>query len=105
MAKDKGGHGSEAHGGSGQTPVQAENAPFKSRLPGSHFLDPNDPRVNDPLTRMKDIMQGAGAHSQGVQQIGKPVDMQRRQYEAIAGAIMKRLPGPSPTCRPECAAR
>jgi hypothetical protein len=28
----------------GQTPVQAENAPFISRLPGPHFLDPNDPR-------------------------------------------------------------
>lgn len=53
--KDAKGHGSEKHGGGAQTPVQAENAPFKSRLPGPHFLDPNDPR---------------GAHSQGVQQVG-----------------------------------
>ena len=30
---------------------------------------------------------GAGAHSEGVQQVGRPVSMQRRQYEAIAGAI------------------
>jgi hypothetical protein len=74
--KDSKGHGSDPRGG-GQTPVQAENAPFKSSLPGPHFLEPNDPR---------------GAHSQGVQQVGKPVDMQRRQYEAIAGAI-SRLPG------------
>jgi hypothetical protein len=73
--KDAKGHGSEAHGGA-QTPVQSENAPFKSRLPGPHFLDPNDPR---------------GAHSAGVQQVGQPVSMQRRQYEAIAGAI-SRLP-------------
>ena len=34
---------------------------------------------------------GAGAHSEGVQQVGRPVAMQRRQYEAIAGAI-SRLP-------------
>ena len=70
--KDAKGHGSDPHGGGGQTPVQAENAPFKHSIPGPHFLDPNDPR---------------GAHSAGVQQVGKPVSMQRRQYEAIAGAI------------------
>jgi hypothetical protein len=43
MAKDAKGHGSEAHGGS-QTPVQQENAPFKSRLGGKNYLDPHDPR-------------------------------------------------------------
>ncbi len=54
--KDAKGHGSNPRGGAGaQTPVQSENAPFKSSLPGPHFLEPNDPR---------------GAHSTGVQQIG-----------------------------------
>src|SRR5579864_1901990 len=53
MAKDAKGHGSDARGG--LTPVQQENQPFKSRLPGPHFLEPNDPR---------------GAHSQGVAQVG-----------------------------------
>ena len=52
--KDAKGRGSDPRGGA-QTPVQAENAPFKSRLPGPHFLDPNDPR---------------GSHSAGVQQVG-----------------------------------
>lgn len=30
---------------------------------------------------------GGAAHQEGVQQVGRPVAMQRRQYEAIAGAI------------------
>ena len=46
MAKDAKGHGSEGRGG--LTPVQSENAPFKSRLgaaAGHSFLDPHDPRA------------------------------------------------------------
>src|SRR5674476_441932 len=65
--KDAKGHGSEAHGGA-----------------GPNFLDPHDPR-RGPVTGA----QNPPAHSTGVDQIGKPVDMQRRQYEAIAGAISR----------------
>ena len=57
MAKDAKGHGSNARGSGGMTPVQQENQPFKSSLPGPHYLDPNDPR---------------GAHAQGVAQVGQP---------------------------------
>src|ERR1035437_2041493 len=67
--KDAKGHGSEAHGGA-----------------GPNFLDPHDPR-RGPVTGA----QNPPAHSTGVDQSGKPVNMQRRQYEAIAGAI-NRLP-------------
>jgi len=66
--KDAKGHGSDSRGGS-TTPS---------------FLDPHDPR-RGPVSGA----QLPPAHSQGVQQIGKPVDMQRRQYEAIAGAISR----------------
>jgi hypothetical protein len=53
--KDAKGHGSDPRGGA-MTPVQAENAPFKSRLPGPHYLDPHDPR---------------GAHASAVNQVGQ----------------------------------
>ena len=43
--------------------------------------------MKDQLGHGSDPHGGAGAHSEGVQQVGKPVAMQRRQYEAIAGAI------------------
>ena len=53
MAKDAKGHGSDAHGGSGHTP----EPPFVSRFAGQgvNYLEP-----------------GAGAHTQGVQQVGQP---------------------------------
>jgi hypothetical protein len=43
--KDAKGHGSDKRGG-GMTPVQSENAPFKSRFAGKgvNYLEPNDPR-------------------------------------------------------------
>ena len=73
--KDAKGHGSDAHGGSGHTP----EPPFVSRFAGQgvNYLEPNDPRG----------AAARAAHQTGVQQVGQPVNMQRRQYEAIAGAI------------------
>lgn len=70
--KDALGHGSNGKGGA-LTPVQQENQPFKSSLPGKHYLDPNDPR---------------GAHASGT---AATPQLQRRHFEAIA-AEMKAAP-------------
>ncbi len=64
--KDALGHGSNEHG---MTPVQQENAPFKSKLGGKKYLDPNDPR---------------GAHASGTTSTPQ---LQRRHFEAIASEL------------------
>jgi len=97
--KDALGHGSNGKGGA-QTPVQQENAPFKSRLPGKSYLDPNDPRnpANLKMTATQQRKSGAedaafdgtkGLHSAGVQSTPQ---LQRRHFEAIAADLKAQAP-------------
>lgn len=82
--KDAKGHGSEAHGGVSAATQEAQKFQASRSTHGKNYLDPFDPRYPDSAARLASL---TGAHSAGVDQIGKPVNMQRRQYEAIAGAI------------------
>lgn len=81
--KDAKGHGSDPRGGSNEFDKGPLVPGYTSRgaqlLQATMRKNPNPPIVEVP------------AHSTGVQQVGQPVSMQRRQYEAIAGAI-NRLP-------------
>lgn len=75
--KDNKGHGSNGRGG--MTPVQSENAPFKSRLgpqAGHSYLDPKDPRGSPP------------AHQAGVMDAtDKGATMTRQHFEMIANTL------------------
>lgn len=92
MAKDAKGHGSDKRDG-GQTSGHTPEAPFVSRFAGKgvNYLEPNDPRGigrrqaamlrleaagKIPAGTVKTVAgllgAGAGAHTQGVQQVGQP---------------------------------
>jgi hypothetical protein len=67
MAKDKGGHGSESRGGS-----TADRMDAARKAQGYKPLSRTARGFNDFLDNPSGHIAAAGAHSQGVQQVGRP---------------------------------